>query len=181
MDEIRYKNREVLDPEKIYSFLEQAKTGYLGLADTKGPYVIPLNFVWTNGNIYFHGASEGRKMEILIENPSACFTISEDYGTMAHPIPAHTDTAYMSTMLFGKIELITDIDEAVLAMQKMLDKYVPGYYQKPLSKSHLEKYRSSLGSKTAVMKLIPSKITAKENILNNNMRFYPGRTVQIDL
>jgi nitroimidazol reductase NimA-like FMN-containing flavoprotein (pyridoxamine 5'-phosphate oxidase superfamily) len=69
----------------------------------------------------------------------------------------------MSVMAFGHIELLDDLDQATHAMQCMLDKYVTGYYEKPLSKTHLEKYRSSLGSGTLVFKLICSSMTAKEN------------------
>ncbi|MNH44210.1 hypothetical protein D3C79_1063030 [compost metagenome] len=55
------------------------------------------------------------------------------------------------------------MDEAVRAMQAMLDKYVPGYYDKPMPRAHLEKYKSSLGSSTLVLKLKYSTLTAKDN------------------
>mgnify|MGYP007126056255 CR=1 FL=1 len=66
-------------------------------------------------------------------------------------------------------------------MQAMLDKYVPGYYDKSLLQSHVEKYRSSLGSHTAVFRLIPSVRTAKENQLNPQLSFYPGRNIKMDI
>jgi len=177
MNPIRYAKRECTDQEKINYFLNQAKTGFLGLSVNDQPYIIPLNFVWWEGNIYFHGAAEGRKIEMMQANNNVCFTVSEEYGSMVSPIPAHTDTAYMSTILFGKAELVTDLDEATESMQKMLDKYVPGFYDTPLSKSHVDKYRSSMGSRTAIYKIIVSDLTAKENELNEKIQFYPGRKV----
>ncbi|MCY8612112.1 pyridoxamine 5'-phosphate oxidase family protein [Bacillus haynesii] len=177
---IRQQKLACTDSEKIGRFLSEAQTGYLGLAAHGTPYVIPLNFVWKNGCIYFHGASEGRKMDMLHENSNVCFTVSEQYGTMVHLIPAKTDTAYMSVVLFGTASMITDLDEATSAMQSLLDKYVPGYYSSPLHKTHVEKYRSSLGSKTVVFKVQPIEITAKENMLNHSMKFEYGRTVQED-
>ncbi|WP_369345654.1 pyridoxamine 5'-phosphate oxidase family protein [Caldalkalibacillus mannanilyticus] len=152
MNPIRYAKRECQDQEKIHNFLSQAKTGFLGLSTKDQPYVVPLNFILWENSIYFHGANEGRKVEMIKENNNACFTVSEEYGTLVSPIPAHTDTAYMSTMIFGKIESITDIEEATQAMQKMLDKYVPGYYDSLLTRSHVERYRSALGSKTHYLK-----------------------------
>lgn len=119
-------------------------------------------------------------MDMLHENSNVCFTVSEQYGTMVHLIPAKTDTAYMSVVLFGTASMITDLDEATSAMQSLLDKYVPGYYSSPLHKTHVEKYRSSLGSKTVVFKVQPIEITAKENMLNHSMKFEYGRTVQED-
>lgn len=78
---------------------------------------------------------------------------------MVDPVPANTDTAYMSVMAFGKIETVTNLDEATSVMQEMLNKYVLGYYDTPLAKSHVEKYRSSLGSKTVIYKIQPTELT----------------------
>ena len=172
---MRQKKLECSDQEKIQSFLENEKTGFLGLVDGPMPYVIPLNFVWLNGAIYFHGASEGGKVDIIAENAKACFTVSANQGTLTDPVPAKTDTAYMSVMIFGEAELVADLDEAVRAMQYMLDKYVPGYYDKALSRSHVDKYRSSLGSRTAVYKIKAAELSAKENPVQLEKLFYEGK------
>nr|WP_239615944.1 pyridoxamine 5'-phosphate oxidase family protein [Cohnella mopanensis] len=176
MNPLRMYKRECNDLRKINAFLEQARTGFLGLSSQDVPYVIPLNYVWRNGSIYFHGAAEGRKVTILQRNALACFTVCEDRGTVTNVIPADTDTAYMSVMVFGSVSLVADLEEATDVMQGMLDKYVPGYYDNPLSKSHVEKYVSSLGSKTAVYKLTASDITAKENEAQEGHLFYAGKT-----
>jgi uncharacterized protein len=174
---MRQAKLQLTDKEKINKFLAEAKTGYLGLVDQEYPYVVPLNYVWKDESIYIHGAAEGRKMDVIRQNPNACFTVSEDLGTLTDPVPAMTDTAYISVMIFGKIEMVTDLDEVTAAMQEMLNKYVPGYYHSPLAKSHVEKYRSSLGSRTAVLKLHLESLSAKANELNEKTKFYPGRTV----
>jgi nitroimidazol reductase NimA-like FMN-containing flavoprotein (pyridoxamine 5'-phosphate oxidase superfamily) len=181
MEQMRQKKMEWTDEEQISICLTTCRTGYLGLSDGREPYVIPLNFVWFNKSIYFHGADEGRKVRIMEVNSSGCFTICEELGTMSNPVPAKTDTAYWSIMAFGNIERVTEVEEARNVMQQMLDKYVPGYYNKPLASSHLEKYRSSLGSKTAIYKLCPTQITGKENPLNEKARFTAGRTISMDL
>ncbi|RIX59375.1 pyridoxamine 5'-phosphate oxidase family protein [Paenibacillus nanensis] len=165
MFSVRMKKRECTDESKIEAFLEQAETGFLGLSDQGMPYVVPLNFVWIKerGAFYFHGAEEGRKMRVMEQHNEACLAVSESFGTVPHPVPAHTDTAYMSVMAFGRMEAVPDIVEATEAMQAMLDKYVPGYYDSPLARSHVERYRSSMGSRTAVFKLVVQRRTAKEN------------------
>ncbi|MFD1953284.1 pyridoxamine 5'-phosphate oxidase family protein [Paenibacillus thailandensis] len=180
MQPIRYAKRECRDQDKIDLFLQQAAAGYLGLSVDDMPYVVPLNYVWLNGAVYFHGAAEGRKNDMIARNAQACFTVCESPGTIASPIPAHTDTAYMSVMLFGAVRPVEGLDEAVEAMQAMLDKYVPGYFNQPLAASHLDKYRSSLGSRTVVMKLVPHTITAKENDQPESALFYRGRKAADD-
>lgn len=181
MNKIRQEKHECTDEKRIEQFLNQTRTGYLGLTDGDVPYVVPLNFVMINEVVYFHGAAHGRKIDMIHANPNCCFTVAEDYGTMVSPIPAKTDTAYFSVMLFGRLEAVTDLDEATAAMQSMLDKYVPGYYNHSLSHAHVEKYRSSLGSHTLVFRLVPSTRTAKENQLNPELAFSSGRTVGLDL
>jgi len=180
MKSIRYWKRQCDDNNKIENFLSTAKVGYLGVADGIQPYVIPLNYVWWDKAIYVHGAETGRKCEAMNASASVCFTVCEEYGTIADPVPAHTDTAYMSVIVFGKAERVTDIEEATGALQAMLDKYVPGYHKGPLSRQHVLKYRSSLGSGVAVFRIHPESITAKENPLKADMAFYPGRTADLD-
>ncbi|MBW7474356.1 pyridoxamine 5'-phosphate oxidase family protein [Paenibacillus oenotherae] len=177
---IRLQKRACTDDFKINHFLIHAQTGFLGLSDGGLPYVVPLNFIWWNETVYFHGATEGRKMSILEQNAQCCFTISEEYGSMTSPVPAHTDTAYMSVMLFGSVELVTGLDEATAAMQQMLDKYVPGYYDTPLTKTHIDRHRSSLGSRTAVLKLKPTSLSAKENERKEERMYYPGKKIGDD-
>ncbi|MDQ6419004.1 pyridoxamine 5'-phosphate oxidase family protein [Paenibacillus sp. LHD-117] len=160
---VRMSKRLCTDETRIETFLKEAQIAFLGLADGEFPYVVPLNFVWTDGSFYFHAAEEGRKMEVIGRNPEACVTVSEAYGTLPHPVPAHTDTAYMSVMAFGRVEPVGDLEEATAAMQAMLDKYAPGFHRERLAKSHVERYRSSMGSKTAVFKLNVRQLTAKEN------------------
>ncbi|WP_318505778.1 pyridoxamine 5'-phosphate oxidase family protein [Bacillus sp. T3] len=178
MHKVRQEKLVCRDDKRIDQFLSQARIGYLGLTDGELPYVVPLNFIWMNDALYFHGASQGRKIELIQANTNCCFTVAEDYGTMVSPIPAKTDTAYMSVMLFGELETVTDLDEATTVMQAILDKYVPGYYDNNLSPSHVEKYRSSLGSHTVVFRLTPSIRTAKENQLDTGRAFYPGRKIE---
>jgi len=180
MFQIRNKKRNCTDTAKINQFLEHADTGFLGLSSEDVPYVIPLNFVWLNDAIYFHGAEDGRKVTYIEKNPRACFTVSTSYGTITSPIPAKTDTAYMSVIIEGSLLQVTDINEATEAMQVMLNKYVPGYYERPLAKNHLERYVSPLSSKTAIYKLNADSLSAKEKEVIQDRMFYEGRTIHTD-
>lgn len=174
---MRMQDRICNDKQKIEELLSSAETGFLGLANNDVPYVVPLNFVWFDGSIYFHGASEGKKVDFINNNSVATFVISEFQGTMVSPIPANTDTAYLSVMLFGDIEFVNTLSEATNAMQVLLDKYVAGYYNTPLSSQHVARHQSSLGSKTCIFKLNPTEITAKENIKMEDQLYFQGRNV----
>jgi nitroimidazol reductase NimA-like FMN-containing flavoprotein (pyridoxamine 5'-phosphate oxidase superfamily) len=172
---MRKEMLECHDSEKIDRFLQQARVGFLGLDDDDGPYVVPVNFVWADRTLYFHGAEAGRKADIIRSGAPACFTVCEEYATMAHAVPAHTSTAYLSVMLFGQACPLTDPGRVTEAMQRLLDKYVPGYFRRSLAQAHVEKYRSKLGSRTVVYCLRPERMTAKENPLDPQQRFIPGQ------
>lgn len=160
---MRKSNRRVTDRERIDQFLKKQRIGYLGLSDQTSPYVVPLNFYWSGEKLYFHGADSGRKAAILAQSPLVCFTVAEELATLTSPIPAHTTTAYFSVMLFGRVRKVEPLDEQREAMQQLLDKFVPGFFQKPLAAQHLARYRSSLGSRTVIYCLEPEEIAAKEN------------------
>ena len=57
---MRMKDRICNDKHKIEQLLSTAETGFLGLSKNNEPYIVPLNFVWVDESIYFHGASVGK-------------------------------------------------------------------------------------------------------------------------
>ncbi|MNJ60983.1 Pyridoxamine 5'-phosphate oxidase [compost metagenome] len=142
------------------------------MVDGHLPYVVPLNYVWMEGKLYFHGATGGRRNRVMEANSEICFTVCEEYGTITDPVPAKTDTAYMSVIIFGEAQPVNDIEEATRMLQEMLCKYVPGYYNRPLSQQHVEKYRSAVfGGPVRVYRVDPHHITAKENPLQEGKMF----------
>ena len=164
MDEVRYETRKVTDKSKIEAFLQQARVGHLGMVDGNRPYVVPLNFIWMDGKIYFHGASGGRRNRVIKDNPEVCFTVCEEYGTVVDPVPADVDIAYMSVMIFGKAQPITDLGETTRILQEIVNKFVPGYFSQPLSEQYIDKLRSPVfGGLVQVYQIEPYHITAKEN------------------
>lgn len=171
---MRLKLRECNDEAAIQQFLESAETGFLGLSADDIPYVVPLNYIWREKAIYFHGASEGRKADYMRLNAQGCFTVSQSYGTLTSPVPAHIDTAYMSVMLFGRLSTVESLEESTAVMQAMIDKYMPGFYNQPLAAQHLDKYRSSLGSRTIIYKLAVESMSAKSNAVQEELLFHPG-------
>lgn len=173
--------KEVTDENKINELLSKAKVGYLGLSDEEGTYVVPLNYVWKDGKIYFHGSEQGRKADAIQTSRRVCFTVSEDRGTIANPAPANIGTAYTSVMVFGKLKQAETLEEATAALQAMLDKFVPGYFERELSHKCVDSYRSSLGSKTMVYCIVPDQITAKEAAADEEKLFFPGRKQVDDL
>ena len=173
MNEIRYKQRVCRDEKVIERFLETTRVGVVGLVDGNGiPYAVPVNFVWHEGAVYFHGMGSGKKDAILAENPDASFTLFHEFGTTTDPVPCKADTSYMSVMIFGKAVKLSDFAKASGALQKLLEKYTPGFYQNPLSAQMVEKYRSSHDNNpVAVYKIEVAEMTAKHNLASEDELF----------
>lgn len=164
MNQIRYTQRNCKDQEKIENFLLQARTGVLGMVSDALPYVVPVNYVWHDGFVYFHGMGSGKKKNILSQHPHICFTVYKEYGTVTDLVPCHADTAYLSVMLFGRVAKVTNSEEAASVLQKLLNKYMPQFYSQPLTNTLIEKYRSSLdGNAVSVFRMTIEEMTAKEN------------------
>ena len=164
MNQVSYTKRNCTDQKKIETFILQERTGVLGMVSGIFPYAVPVNYVWHNGSVYFHGMGSGKKEKILSKNPFVCFTIYKEHGTVTDPVPCHVDTAYLSVMIFGKAEKVTDPKEATEALQKVLDKFMPKYYSHPLTSALIENYRSSMdGNAVSVYRVTPQEVTAKEN------------------
>lgn len=164
MEQIRYTARICTDSDRIENFLREERVGVLSIKGGEYPYGVPVNYLWHEGAVYFHGMGSGKKTELLPDNPEVCFTVYREYKTVPDPVPCHADTSYMSIMIFGKAEKITDSGEAAAVLQKLVDKFLPGFYKQKMSASYIEKYRSSMDNKgVLVYRISPSCLTAKEN------------------
>lgn len=165
MKPIRYVQRICEDESKINDFLTRTRTGVVGIAGDEYPYCVPVNYVFKDGAIYFHGLGSGKKNDLLESNPDVSFVVYEEFGTVKDPMPCHADTSYMSVMLFGKATKLNSFEESAEVMQAIVDKFMPQYYKSKITPMLVEKYRSSFDNKAvAVYKMVPIYKTAKENV-----------------
>lgn len=172
MQHIRYRQRICGDKEKINRFLGESPVGIIGMCAGEYPYAVPVNFIWYGGNVYFHGMGSGKKEEILSVGVPVCFTVYQEFGTVMDPVPCHADTSYMSVMIFGKSEKLSDADQSAEILQRLVTKYMPDFYKQNLTGSLIEKYRSSMdGHAVSVYRIMAEEITAKENIVDSEKIF----------
>ena len=83
MRPMRRQDRAVTAPEKIRAVINACEVCRLGLQDGRGVYVVPVNFGHTveGGRhvFYFHGAAEGRKVDLVRRNGWAGFELDTGY------------------------------------------------------------------------------------------------------
>ena len=83
MRPMRRQDRAVTDPEKIRAVIDACEVCRLGFQDGRGVYVVPVNFghVMEDGRhvFYFHGAAEGRKVDLVRQNGWAGIELDTGY------------------------------------------------------------------------------------------------------
>ena len=119
---MRRTDREINSFEEIVDVLRRANTIRLGLKAEPYPYVVPLSFGLEAGDgkicLYFHGASEGFKHELIAKNPLVCAEADIFHAYEETPNGGVT-TRYESVIGFGKAELVSG-GEAAKGMDLIL-------------------------------------------------------------
>jgi len=146
----------------IEEVLDNAEFGVLALCGEK-PYAVPVNFVYLDNAIYFHGSLTGKKMEIIKTNPNTSFNIVTNHSVLPSYIMSDDALACPATAFFksitidGVIEKIENRDAKRKIFAALMNKLQPeGNY---LSFDSGE-YNRAL-DKTAVLKIKIEKINAK--------------------
>lgn len=168
---MRRNEFNITDIAQILVLLHECEYGTLSLIDTEGlPYGVPVNFAWWEEGIIFHGAIEGKKMELIAHNPHASFNATKSYSF----IPSYfskTNSACPATQFFGSITItgsiqsINDLDEKASALNALMEKLQPEKRYETLT-SQNPIYTKML-EKTAVLKLIPKSLTCKLKVGQN--------------
>jgi len=120
---MRRKDREILDEQFIEKVLKDSIYGNLGLCDDGAPYVVPMNYVWSDNKIWLHCASEGRKLDIIRTNPKVCFQVSVETELVTSENPCSYGMFYSSVMIFGIASIIEEHEEKSKVLGEILQRY----------------------------------------------------------
>ena len=165
---------ELTNPELIAETLNSAEYGVLALCGNK-PYAVPVNFVYLDKAIYFHGSPKGKKMGIIKQNSCVSFNVTTDatiipsYFSSKENMACPASAFYKSITLDGNAEIVDDRNKVVNVFATMMNKLQPeGRYQS-FDSSEYDKQFSAL----SVVKIRVNSISAKfkfgQNL--NNERF----------
>jgi nitroimidazol reductase NimA-like FMN-containing flavoprotein (pyridoxamine 5'-phosphate oxidase superfamily) len=143
-------------------FLKTEHTGRFTTIDKNGfPFTAPMNFVYYNDAIYVHGFPKGEKYENIKLNSKCGFEVDKDLAFLPSyffepPTDASlTDTLYISVIIKGLAEFVTDNQEKAGILNALIEKYqVEGGY---------EKLRPDMATVRGVglIKVIPDTMTGK--------------------
>jgi nitroimidazol reductase NimA-like FMN-containing flavoprotein (pyridoxamine 5'-phosphate oxidase superfamily) len=122
---MRRVEKEISKKNELEDILMTAPICRLGLLDHALPYIVPLNFGYKDGCLYFHSASHGKKIDLLKRNTTVCFEIDIDHRIIPADIPCRWSTEYRSIIGYGTARFITNLKHKKKALSIILNHYSP--------------------------------------------------------
>lgn len=153
---MRRKDREITEFDEIVKVMKKCDVCRVALNDDGYPYIVPLNFgMKAEGGqitLYFHGAGEGRKYELIEKDNRASFEMDCSHKLIADREGCRCTMGYESVVGKGRIKILPE-KEKLEALNALMGQY------------HEEEFpfRKEVADRTKVMKLVVEKVTGKRN------------------
>ena len=147
--------RQQLTEDESREVLQRCKSGVLCLSGDEGyPYGVPMSYVLSGNNIYFHSAMQGHKVDAVRRNDKASFTVVDTDEVK----PAELTDYFRSVICFGRVQMVEEESEKLSALRKLGERYSPDYRDKA------EKEISQAFPHVLILRLSIDHITGKEAI-----------------
>lgn len=158
---MRRSDREVTEFKDITAIMEKCDVCRIALNNQGYPYILPLNFgmeIKENHIVlYFHGAMEGTKYDLIEQDNRAIFEMDCEHKLMTETETGNCTMIYESVIGQGHIEILSD-DEIYNALCLLMKHYHQEDF--PFNKSVMQY--------TKVFKLVVEKVTGKKRMKNSN-------------
>jgi nitroimidazol reductase NimA-like FMN-containing flavoprotein (pyridoxamine 5'-phosphate oxidase superfamily) len=162
------KDRTMKTTQEMESLLERMPVGYLALTTKNGPYVVPVNYLFSEGSIYFHSGMKGRKMEALQVDSHVCFLVDDIGPQVLYERGCGISQIYESVICFGRAEFVDGLVEKSRILEKMIQKFVPADHPfVPMQDQNIEK--------TAVVRICIEWMTGKAHRVGPLHTILPNR------
>jgi len=164
---MRRKHSEVTDQKEIIHILSLTNIGRLATTGQDGyPYITPVNFVSHSGNIYFHCAPAGEKLDNIARDPRVCFEADVPLSYLnidAYPNRpiCRLHQFYHCVIIRGTASIVKDSTKKVAVLNKLIVKHE--------NTEDFEKVTDDMtGFKNCeVIEIIPVSLTAKSDLGQN--------------
>ncbi len=122
--------KQALAKEECVAILRRATAGVLAVSGDDGyPYAVPLSFAYHDGEIYFHCAKEGHKLDAIARSDKASFCVVDQDAV----VPERFTTYYRSVITFGRVRVLANDQEKRAALEILAEKYSPDQQNERIS------------------------------------------------
>ena len=113
---MRRRERAVTDWNHVLEIIQSCDCCRVAFSEPDGPYIVPMNFGVEAGpseqlTLYFHGASSGKKVELMQKNPCVGFEMDTGHVLVPGAQACSCSFLYQSVIGKGKIEAISNSEE----------------------------------------------------------------------
>ena len=127
---MRRSDREVKNRDEILEIIKKCDVCRLSLCQDNVPYIVPMNFGYEYESecltLYFHGASEGKKHDIMKQNPIVCFEMDCSHRLVEAAEPQKFTMEYESVIGMGRIVICNEKQDKLRALNSIMGKYAHG-------------------------------------------------------
>lgn len=155
---MRRSDREVKDMSEIIAIMKKCDVCRIALNNEGYPYILPLNFgLYTDEDkieLYFHGALEGTKYDLIEKDNRACFEMDRGHRLVTDDEHGNCTMEYQSVIGQGRIEILSD-EQKDHALSILMKHY------------HKEDFRfnRAVMPQTKMFKLIVESVTGKARMV----------------
>lgn len=120
---MRRNDREITDPSTLQKILKESSICRVALFDDDFPYIVPMNYGYKEETIYFHCATEGRKLDLIRKNNKVGFEIEHSSRVVAHEIACGWTTKYTSIIGTGTMEILDQTKDKVKGLNAIMEQH----------------------------------------------------------
>ena len=121
---ITRREREVTDMNAILEILDKSMIVHIAMIDGDEPYLVPMNYGYTMEDgkltLYVHGATEGRKIDVIKTNPKVFIEMDCDIAPIEGKLACQYGTSYSSIMGTGTAVILEDPEEKMKALSILM-------------------------------------------------------------
>lgn len=121
---MRRKDREITAPEKIDAIIASCQCCRLGFCDQGKAYIVPLSFGYTKRGgkrvFYFHGAKEGRKIDLIRQTGCAGFEMDTHYKLNESEKACGYSARFRSVIGSGRVSIVETAEEKQEGLQVIM-------------------------------------------------------------
>ena len=121
---MRRKDREVTEPAELLKIIQECKVCRIAMQDAHGLYIVPLNFGYEFAEgkltLYFHSAKEGRKIDILSNEPAVAFEMDCSHQLIGSEVACRNGYAYKSIIGNGFAYLVDDVEDKLKGLSLIM-------------------------------------------------------------
>ena len=105
---MRRAKQEIRDKAVLEEILGGSEICRLSMIDGELPYIVPVNYGYSEGHIYIHSAPEGKKIDLLKQNTQVCFEVEDTVEIVKGDEACDWTTRYRSVVGYATVEILSD-------------------------------------------------------------------------